>query len=109
MSQNNSLLACPNCSSKSAIKRGKRKRKLRTIQQFQCKDCKKFFSPETQSGKTYPLKIILKSISAYNLGYNLSQTSEILKNSKGIFGTQKIAKRFFSEIEKKFGIKIPVS
>jgi|SRR3989338_1904537 len=71
---------CPNCSSKNTIKRGKRKRKLRTIQQFQCKDCKKFFSSQSenkaQSNKTYPLGVILKSISAYNLGYNLSQTSE---------------------------------
>lgn len=85
--------ACPHCNSKSAIKRGKRKRKFRVIQQFQCKDCNKFFSPQSQnkgqSNKTYPLGIILRSISAYNLGYNLNQTSE--------------------KIEKKFRIKIPVS
>ena len=71
---------CPYCSSKNTIKRGKRKRKLRIIQQFQCKDCQKFFSPQTQNSKTYPLNIILKAISIYNIGYNLNQTSEKLMN-----------------------------
>src|SRR3989338_6643501 len=67
---------CPNCNSKNTIKRGKRKRKLRAIQQYQCKNCKAFFSPEAQNNKTYPLNIILTAISTYNLGYNLKQTSE---------------------------------
>ena len=84
---------CPYCSSKSTIRRGGRKRKFRTIQQFQCKSCQKFFSPETnnrsQSNKTYPISTILSSISAYNLGYTLKEASE--------------------KAEKKFKIKIPVS
>ena len=82
-------ITCPSCISKNTIKRGKRKRKLRIIQQYQCKSCNKFFSPEVQNNKTYPLDIILKALSTYNLGYNLKQTSE--------------------KIEKRNKIKIPLS
>ena len=80
---------CPNCTSKDTIKRGKRKRKFRDIQQFQCKNCEKFFLQENQQNKTYPLKIVLSSISNYNLGYNLKQTS--------------------TKIEKVYKIKTPIS
>jgi len=82
-------ITCPSCISKNTIKRGKRKRKLRIIQQYQCKSCNKFFSPEVQNNKTYPLDIILKALSTYNLGCNLKQTSE--------------------KIEKRNKIKIPLS
>jgi predicted RNA-binding Zn-ribbon protein involved in translation (DUF1610 family) len=87
---------CPNCNSTKTIKRGKRKRKFREVQQFQCKSCKKFFLQEKQAlenqltiytdfrcpsgkNKTYPINIILKALSTYNLGHNLQQTSEKLK------------------------------
>jgi len=80
---------CLNCTSKDTIKRGKRKRKFRYIQQFQCKNCEKFFLQENQQNKTYPLKIVLNSISNYNLGYNLKQTS--------------------TKIEKVYKIKAPIS
>ena len=45
---------------------------------MQCKNCKKFFLLEKQENKTYPLKIILKAISTYNLGYNLNQVSKLM-------------------------------
>ena len=70
---------CPFCNSKSIIKKGKRKRKFREIQQLQCKECKKFFTPENQNNKTYPVKIIANSISNYNLGHTLKEVSEIIQ------------------------------
>lgn len=72
-------IICPSCSSKNIVKKGKRKRKFREIQQFQCKDCNKFFLSEKQE-KTYSLKIILSSISNYNLGYKLNQVSNLIKS-----------------------------
>ncbi|MEK0336573.1 MAG: hypothetical protein QQN41_03960 [Nitrosopumilus sp.] len=75
---------CPNCTSKDTIKRGKRKRKFRDIQQFQCKNCEKFFLQENQQNKTYPLKIVLSSISNYNLGYNLNQTRQKIQSKHKI-------------------------
>ena len=78
---------CPNCN-KEAVKYGTRKTKLQQIQVYLCKSCNKRFS-QTQQNKTYPMQIILKSISAYNLGYTLKQTQE--------------------KIEKLHKIKIPIS
>lgn len=74
------IQVCPNCGSKNAIKKGKRKRKFREIQQLQCKDCKKFFSPESQSNKTYSMKIIANALSTYNLGYSLKEVSAIIES-----------------------------
>lgn len=80
--------SCPHCSSKHIIKRGKRKRKFKIIQQYQCKSCKKFFSSESQnssqSNKTYPLGIVLKSISTYNLGFTLTQVQSRIERTQKI-------------------------
>lgn len=79
---------CPYCNSNSTVKRGRRKRKFRIIQQYQCKSCKKFFLPKTQSSsqanKTYPIDIILKAVSTYNLGHTLKQTTEKINNKHQI-------------------------
>jgi len=75
---------CPYCNSNNTIKKGRRKRKFKEIQQFQCKSCNKFFSPEHQSSKTYPMKIIANAISSYNLGYNLKEVSTIIESRNKI-------------------------
>ena len=77
-------MPCPYCGSNSTIKKGKRKRKFNEIQQFQCKNCKKFFSPENQNNKTYSIKIIASAISNYNLGYNLKEVSTIIESRNKI-------------------------
>jgi len=81
-------MRCKNCNSNKIIKKGLRKSKLQSKQAYQCKNCgKKFTLDSTKT--TYPISIILKSISNYNLGYNLKQTSE--------------------KIEKNYKIKAPIS
>jgi|SRR3989338_3010550 len=75
----NIIQICPSCGSKRTIKKGRRKRKFKDLQQLQCKDCKKFFTPENQDNKTYPIKIIANSISNYNLGYTLKEVSGIIE------------------------------
>jgi len=76
-------IKCPNCS-KNAIKYGTRKTKLQEIQVFLCKNCNKRFSPITQQNKTYPLQTILKAVSLYNLGHNLSQVQKMLESKTQI-------------------------
>ncbi len=69
---------CPKCNSKIAVKKGIRKNKLQTLQQYQCKACKYIFTQNKSKNTTYPIAIILKAISIYNLGYTLQQTKEKL-------------------------------
>jgi len=71
-------ITCPICNSNNIIKKGVRKNKHKTIQRYQCKQCSKIFTVQDIKHKTYPLKIILKAISNYNLGHTLEKTSEIV-------------------------------
>lgn len=72
-------LICSSCNSKNLVKRGKRKNKYQTIQQYYCKDCKKTFALKPIKNKTYPITIILNAISYYNQGYSLKVSAEAIK------------------------------
>jgi len=87
------IQGCKFCSSKNIIKKGKRKNKLEEIQILQCKNCKKRFTIGEIKSKTYPAKIILNSISKYNLGYSQQQTSKIISQKFKI----KVPQRTISE------------
>jgi len=69
---------CPSCSSKTVVKAGKRQLKYQTLQRYKCSSCNKFFSDKQLKNKTYNPKIILNSISIYNLGNTLGQTKNII-------------------------------
>ena len=74
------IIKCIFCSSKNTVKKGARKNKLQTIQKYQCKQCKKYFTlqhPQTKN-KTYSISIVLKAISTYNLGNTLQKTAQII-------------------------------
>ncbi len=76
---------CPICNSQT-IKWGIRKSKQRTTKKYQCKnpECRKYFTPQPhlQTNKTYPINLILNTISNLNLGYSLKQTSSYYKVRK---------------------------
>ncbi|MAE43351.1 hypothetical protein CMO93_06250 [Candidatus Woesearchaeota archaeon] len=71
-------IKCIFCSSHNIIKKGVRKNKQQKIQKYQCKYCKKYFTIQNIKHKTYPIKIILKAISTYNLGHTLEKTKDII-------------------------------
>lgn len=76
-------LCCPYCNSKLVKKEGKRKTKTDYVQKYRCLECKKYFTDKKLKHKSYPAKIILNTISTYNLGYTLVQTKkEIAKRFK---------------------------
>src|SRR3989338_5614 len=72
-------ITCKNCSSTQTVKRGFAKNKFQAIQKYQCKVCKYVFTQSQSKNKTYPIGIILKSISTYNLGHSLKDTSNIIE------------------------------
>src|SRR3989338_10130087 len=74
-------IICPECSSKSTIKKGIRINQQQTIQQYKCKNCSNIFTRQPIKKKTYPIQIILKSISLYNLGYSQSQIQKLIKTT----------------------------
>jgi ATP-dependent exoDNAse (exonuclease V) beta subunit/transposase-like protein len=71
------------------VKAGMRKLKRQVIQRFRCSSCLKYFIERKIKKVEYPERVILNSISTYNLGYTLERTKK--------------------EIAKRFHIKIPTS
>ena len=74
----NKQIQCQKCASSYIVKKGIRKNKLQILQQYQCKECNYIFTKNPSKNTTYPIKIILNSISSYNLGRTLQQTKENL-------------------------------
>lgn len=78
--------ACTYCNSINFVKRGKRKKKLETVQLYLCRDCRRTFTASAVKGKHYPLKVVIEGMSYYNLGFSLEETCQILKQK--IFNSQ---------------------
>lgn len=76
---------CPSCGSSRLMRKGTRKKKLEIVQLWQCKQCRRVFTPAPAElrYKTYPLRIILDGITLYNLGYSLAGTATKLKSRHG--------------------------
>jgi hypothetical protein len=72
--------ACPECRSTYVVKKGRRRNRHRILQLFHCNECTHRFSVAPGKNKTYPLKVILEAISAYNLGNSLTDTQRIVRN-----------------------------
>jgi hypothetical protein len=68
------------------IRKGTRKKKLEMVQLWQCKSCERVFTPAPGAlrNKTYPLRVIVDGISAYNLGFSLREVSAKLKARYGL-------------------------
>jgi transposase-like protein len=76
---------CPHCGSTRLIRKGTRHKKLEIVQLWQCKLCRRVFTPAPAElrYKTYPLRIILDGVTFYNLGYSLAQAAAKVKSRHG--------------------------
>src|SRR3989344_817816 len=69
---------CVYCRKKNVIKKGRQKIRFGFKQVFYCKDCKRRFIDEGLSNKMYSTKIIVNSLSYYNLGNTLEETAKLV-------------------------------
>jgi transposase-like protein len=76
---------CPHCGSTRLIRKGTRRKKVEIVQLWQCKLCRRVFTPAPPSlrYKTYPLRVILDGVTLYNLGYFLPVAAQKLKAKHG--------------------------
>jgi PD-(D/E)XK nuclease superfamily len=56
-----------------------RRNRLQTLQMFRCTECLHRFTGAAGKNKTYPLRLILESVSTFNLGYSITETQQILR------------------------------
>ena len=79
--ENNKIkIKCKHCNSNKIIRKGLRKNKLQNIQKYKCKSCNKYFTLSNSKNTTYPVSLIVRAISLYNLGYSLKEVSEKISN-----------------------------
>ena len=76
--KNKEKISCLECGSLNIIKTGARKNKNRVVQKYKCKSCNKMFNMDSSKNKTYPINIILNSLSYYSLGYTLKESSNLV-------------------------------
>ena len=88
---------CLYCSGRRITKKGRRRKKFETVQLWHCKDCDQVFTPRALKGKTYPIPVILDSLSYYNTGYSLETSAKRLKERYGISVTPTTLSRWLKE------------
>jgi len=93
-----SLTLCPYCSGK-VVKRGVRKKKYEQVQRYYCRNCDKSFTSAITKHKTYPLKLIMDSLTLYNRLTPSDKIPEIIKEKYGITITHQIISRWLKEYE----------
>lgn len=94
-----SLDKCPYCQG-NLTKKGKRKKKYETIQVYFCKNCNKKLTPLITKNKTYPLRVILESLTLYNKLYPIESIPEIIEEKYGIIIKPRIISDWLKEYEK---------
>jgi transposase-like protein len=69
---------CRHCGSTRIVRKGTRRKKVEIVQLWQCKLCRRVFTPSPPAlrYKTHPLRLILDGVIFYNLGYSLSDAAQ---------------------------------
>jgi len=105
---------CPKCSSNRSVRKaGTKKLMIETIQRYFCKKCNHRFTTRTIPRTPYSTKLILNSLTYFNLGHTLNQTQKTMsrkfKTKIPISTLNNWVKRFepelsFIRLRKKFTI-----
>jgi ATP-dependent exoDNAse (exonuclease V) beta subunit len=78
------LTKCPYCAGKNFVKCGQRKKKHELVQMYFCKHCQKKFTASITKNKTFPLRLILDSITSYNRLNSLEESAQKISEKYGI-------------------------
>ena len=92
------LTHCPYCNG-SIVKRGTRKKKHEQVQRYYCANCNKSFTSSITKHKTYPLKIIMDSLTLYNRLNPADKIPPLIKERYGIDVTSRTISGWLKEYE----------
>lgn len=93
------LEKCPYCSGK-IVKRGIRKKKFEEVQIYYCKNCERRFTSQITKNKTYPLRVILDTLTFYNKLYNFEEIADLIFHKYGIRLSSHIISRWIEEYKR---------
>jgi transposase-like protein len=76
---------CPHCGSSRLIRKGTHRKKLEIAQLWQCKLCRRVFTPAPPAlrYKSYPLRLILDGVTLFNIGYSVAEAAKKLQEKHG--------------------------
>ncbi len=66
---------CPYCRGRETIKYGRRHNRSGTVQIFRCTSCRRNFRDHFTHSTTYPIHAIIETLSLYDRGYTLDESS----------------------------------
>lgn len=89
---------CPYCSG-NIVKRGLRKKKYEEVQRYYCENCDKSFTSAVTKHKTYPLKLIIDTLTLYNRLNPIEKIPEIIKEKYSISVTSRTISEWLKEYE----------
>lgn len=75
---------CPYCEGNDIIKKGMRAKKYETVQRYYCRHCRKKFTPLANKHRTYPLKVIIEALTAYNRFNTLEASAKATSGKYGL-------------------------
>lgn len=82
--QNKPVTACPYCGGGRVIRKGVRNNKYGKVQLFYCHHCRKKFTPLVSKHKTFPLRVIIDALTAYNRLFTLEHAAATVSRKYGI-------------------------
>ncbi|OIN86244.1 MAG: hypothetical protein AUJ50_04180 [Candidatus Aenigmarchaeota archaeon CG1_02_38_14] len=92
------LTHCPYCHGR-AIKRGMRKKKYENIQRYYCENCRRSFTSAITKHKTFPLRVIMDSLTLYSRLHTAGEISKKIKESHGLSVSQQTISSWVKEYE----------
>ena len=91
------VLACPYCKGSAVIKKGQRIKKHGDAQLYYCKACDKKFTPGVDKHRTFPLRLIIDTLTLYNRLYTLEESAKLVSGKYGISVSRQILSKWLED------------
>jgi len=93
-------MICPECGSARIIKKGRRQRKRRTLQQYKCNSCGRHFTERRMEKKMYSPNVILAALTHFNTDSNLADAARKVNKRFAVKTYPQLISTWLHEFEK---------
>ncbi|MBU4266929.1 MAG: PD-(D/E)XK nuclease family protein [Candidatus Altiarchaeales archaeon] len=93
-------MICPECGSSRIIKKGRRQRKRRTLQQYKCNSCGRHFTEQRMEKKMYSPNVILAAMTHFNTDSNLVDAAKKVNKRFAVKTYPQLISAWLNEFEK---------
>ena len=88
---------CPYCDGARIVRAGTRPTKHGTVQVYRCHFCDRRFTPGPTNHRTYPMRVVVDTLSRYNRLHPLPQVLKAVRKKFGVNIPPSTARRWLSE------------